>query len=84
MAGDLNLEVVVLPHLTSSTTWFLLADPAITPALGLLGIGDALPLRTITVERAPRKPTEDGLSLFARNEFRIARLSRYGALKITA
>jgi hypothetical protein len=78
------LQVIVLPHLSSATSFYLCADPSVTPCLGLFGLGDFLPLRTFRMEVAPRRATEDGLSLWARNDFRVVRLSRVGICKVTA
>lgn len=87
LATDLGLQVIVLPGLTSATTWYLASRPEFTPALALLYLADAPPPagqqpQTVSIDQAPRKPTEDGLALWARSTFRIARLSRYGAIKI--
>lgn len=72
------VEVVVLPHLTANTQWYLLADPKVSPTLGLVTLSSS---RGLTIERVPTPDNRDGIAFKARNDYRVVRLSRLGALK---
>ncbi|MBX9607382.1 MAG: hypothetical protein K2Y51_14240 [Gammaproteobacteria bacterium] len=72
-----DVEVVVIPHLTSDTTWYALSHVG---ALSLLTLGP----RVMTVERAPTPVEQDGLSMSVRAVFRVVRTSRIGLVKSTA
>ena len=78
-----GLDVIVCPHLASPTTWFLMADPAAAPTIGLLHFGASPDQRTLMVERTPSPPERDGIMVAIRNEFRVTRLSRVGIIKVT-
>lgn len=83
MFGDINsargnIDLVVLPHLTSAVEWYLLGRPASAPVLAMLTLDGESPL---TIERLPSPLGIDGIALRARLDFRILRLSRLGAFK---
>lgn len=75
-----RFDVVTLPHLVSTTDWFLLGDPITAPALALLrlagGNGDIARIERITV------PHRDGITMRLHCDYKTARISRIGAVKI--
>ncbi|MGE3771487.1 MAG: hypothetical protein AB7I32_01070 [Gammaproteobacteria bacterium] len=78
-----GLDIVVVPHLSSSSTWYLMADPIAAPTIGLLTLGASPESRTFSMERRPTPPDRDGIMVAVRNEFRVTRLSRVGIVKVT-
>ena len=71
-----TITVMKSPHITSA---FLLADPAMTPAVGLLTLNDQ-PM--LTSGKPPLK-SDMGLLLKVEHAFRAVPLSRRGIVKIT-
>lgn len=71
-------EIVVLPEL-AGTFFYLVADPNLSPTLGLMTVGNAE--RLLYVESGPSNSTADGVSMRASMDFRIARVSRVGIVK---
>jgi hypothetical protein len=81
--GDMNsarghLDIVTLPHLASTTEWYLLGRPLTSPVLGMLTLQGDSPLM---LERVKTPMGIDGMAMRARLDFRIVRLSRIGGLK---
>ena len=72
-----RVETVVLPHLSSTSEWYLMSSPAQAPVLGMLTLGLGSPL---LIERQT-ETVSDAVGMKARIDFRIVRLSRTGAVK---
>lgn len=72
------VDLIILPHLPSDAEWYWLADPQISPVLGLATLGES----PLLVERVPLPPNRDGIALKARLDFRVLRLSRIGVVKV--
>jgi hypothetical protein len=80
-----RVDVVVCPHLSVATTFYLMGDPATAPTLGLLHLGASADARTLRIERRSDNDTSvDGIRVGIRDDFRITRMSRTGILKVTA
>lgn len=74
-----RVSVVVLPHLTSTTAWWLMGDPVTAPVLGLLTLEGARSM--LTIEQAAAPQGIDGLCLKARLDYRVVRMQRTGIFK---
>lgn len=81
MGGNLpsgQMGLAVLPF-SNTKAWYVLADPAVEPAIAILTLqGAASPL---LIESRPTPISRDGVSYRASLDFKVTRLSRYGALK---
>ncbi len=75
-----RFDVVVLPHLASTTYWYLMGDPQTAPALALLHLEGSSELAML--EQIPTPPQKDGLTFRLRTDYKVARISRTGAVKI--
>lgn len=71
-------EIVVLPELGGSYCYYV-ADPALSPALCLLTLGNSD--RLLNVETYRPQITVDGIAMRATMDFRIARASRCGIVR---
>ena len=71
-------EVIVLPEL-SGDYYYWVADPALSPTLGLMTLGNSDRLLNVETFR-PNIPV-DGVAMRATMDFRIAHLSRAGIVK---
>jgi hypothetical protein len=58
---------------------FLMADPAVAPALGLIGFGDLTP----QVDLNPKPSARYGLQMRVEHNFAVAALSRRGIVKLS-
>lgn len=80
-----RVDVVVCPHLSSATTFFVCGDPAISPAIGLLHLGSLPESRTLMVEQLTgRDSMVDGIRVAIRDDFRIVRMQAAAVVKVTA
>jgi len=77
-ASPTPFEVIVLPELSGSYVYYI-ADPALSPTLALLTLGNSAQLLYVESFR-PRFST-DGLAMRATMDFRIARASRCGIVR---
>lgn len=71
-------EVIVLPELAEDYVYYV-ADPVLSPTLGLMTLGNSD--RLLNVETFRPTVTVDGIPMRATMDFRIARLSRTGIVK---
>jgi len=80
-----RVDVLICPHLTSDTTFFVTGDPAVSPALGLLHLGTSPDARTMQVEQlSGGNTTVDGIRMAVRDDFRVVRMQRSSIVKITS
>ena len=79
--SGMPLEVHALAHLPTGR-WFLLADPQIQPALGLLRLAGSK--TATTVEPAVRRFEHDGAAIKVRGDLGCVLLSRTGIVKAGA
>lgn len=75
-----RFDVVTLPHLSNTADWYLLGDPAFAPALALMRLAGSRDL--VTMEQINTPINHDGLTYRLRLDFKVARVSRVGAVKI--
>lgn len=71
---------IVLPHLVNTTHWYLAGDPAFAPALALLRLAGSSDLVQLEQVKAPLH--RDGLTYRIRTDYKVARISRVGIVKI--
>lgn len=80
-----RVDVVVCPHLSSATTFYVAGDPAVSPALGLLHLGTAPESRTLMIEQLTiRNSMVDGIRVAIRDDFRIVRMQSAAVVKVTS
>lgn len=79
-----RLDIVICPHLSATSTWYYVADPAFAPTLALLTLGPLPSSRPLLIERAVPTIAIDGLALNVMLDARIARMSRVGIVKVVA
>lgn len=76
---DGRVDVITLPHLTDTSDWYLMADPARAPTLALLRLAGSSSL--VNLEQAPRPQNRDGLAFKLSTDFAVARVARH-AVKV--
>lgn len=73
--ADQGIGVITSNQVTQG---YLMADPAVAPALGLIGFGDLTP----QVDLNPKPSARYGLQMRVEHSFAVAPLSRYGIVKL--
>lgn len=80
-----RVDVLVCPHLNSSTTFYVMGDPAVSPAIGLLHLGSSPDSRTMMIEQLTHADTNvDGIRMAVRDDFRVIRMQSASLVKVTA
>lgn len=76
-----KLRVIAAPWIADGT-WYLLADPAAAPVVGLLYLEGNGEQQTVQAEAKPLKRS-DGLGLLAWSDFGAVALGRVGAVRVS-